>query len=233
MTTTQQTAALVAANPGRKTVELAELCGVTVRCMKHRLDHARRAGLICTSAGNSSQKAWHAGATPPASKFSAAEDAAMLLAATPAGVRVCDVDGVSHAYAYRFLCDQVAAGVLFGNDHKPRRFFTSEFLLNAWDKAVEKRNREKATATKRRQRAANARSDGGRAWGNQTIIPRSLKSEKPAPAPAVEIVIPADVKRTRCPAPAFDSRYQIDPSERVLGGFATLGVGRYLEAEAA
>lgn len=34
---------------------------------------------------------------------------------------------------------------------------------------------------------------------------------------------------TICPAPKWDSRYQIDPAMRVVGGFATLGMGRYID----
>ena len=34
---------------------------------------------------------------------------------------------------------------------------------------------------------------------------------------------------TVCPAPRWDSRYQIDPETRVVGGFRTLGMGRYLD----
>jgi hypothetical protein len=48
---------------------------------------------------------------------------------------------------------------------------------------------------------------------------------KELPAP----IIPAGVKPTVIPAPKFDKRYQVDPSTRVLGGFATMGIGRYLE----
>jgi len=34
---------------------------------------------------------------------------------------------------------------------------------------------------------------------------------------------------TVCPAPKWDHRYQIDPETRVVGGFASLGMGRYLD----
>lgn len=35
----------------------------------------------------------------------------------------------------------------------------------------------------------------------------------------------------RVPAPRFDARYQVDPDTRVVGGFATAGIGRYLTPE--
>ena len=34
---------------------------------------------------------------------------------------------------------------------------------------------------------------------------------------------------TVCPSPKWDSRYQIDQSQRIVGGFATMGMGRYLD----
>jgi hypothetical protein len=40
---------------------------------------------------------------------------------------------------------------------------------------------------------------------------------------------PAGPKYVVCPAPKFDSRYQIDPNERIVGGFVSLGIGRYLD----
>ena len=37
----------------------------------------------------------------------------------------------------------------------------------------------------------------------------------------------SQAKRIVCKAPTFDARYQIDPATRVVGGFATQGIGRY------
>lgn len=50
------------------------------------------------------------------------------------------------------------------------------------------------------------------------------------PADAVAVV-PAGVKRTVQLMPSFDPRYQVDPSTRVLGGFASAGIGRYLDGK--
>lgn len=49
-----------------------------------------------------------------------------------------------------------------------------------------------------------------------------------APAPAVNRADGVTV----CPSLSFDPRYQVDPATRVIGGFATMGVGRYLEVAA-
>lgn len=37
---------------------------------------------------------------------------------------------------------------------------------------------------------------------------------------------------TVCPSCPIDMRYQVDPSTRVLGGFATMGAGKYLDGTA-
>ena len=54
--------------------------------------------------------------------------------------------------------------------------------------------------------------------------PVTIKPARPAPA---EPVIPPTVKVTVCPSPAYDARYQVDPSARPFGaGFAAAGIGR-------
>ena len=57
-------------------------------------------------------------------------------------------------------------------------------------------------------------------------VPEPVTVPPPAPMPG-EAVIPPHVKVTRCPAPAYDARYQVDPSARPFGaGFAAAGIGR-------
>ena len=64
--------------------------------------------------------------------------------------------------------------------------------------------------------------------------------EKPGKPPNVTIKAPllpktqivqtvdySGAKVTICKAPNYDARYQVDPATRVVGGFATMGVGRY------
>ena len=47
------------------------------------------------------------------------------------------------------------------------------------------------------------------------------------------VVVPEGVRHTVLPsAPAYDARYQCDPKERVIGGFASMGIGRYLDGAA-
>jgi hypothetical protein len=63
-------------------------------------------------------------------------------------------------------------------------------------------------------------------------LPRSAQPwQPPQPKALPEPIIPPGVKRTVAPAPLFDHRYQVDPATRVVGGFATLGMGRYLNDE--
>ena len=63
-------------------------------------------------------------------------------------------------------------------------------------------------------------------------LPRSAQPwQPPQPKALPPVIIPANVKRTVAPAPLFDHRYQVDPATRVVGGFATLGMGRYLNDE--
>lgn len=48
-----------------------------------------------------------------------------------------------------------------------------------------------------------------------------------------EIIVTSATKITVCPSIKYDPRYQVDPAMRVVGGFATAGIGRYLEGAAA
>ena len=55
---------------------------------------------------------------------------------------------------------------------------------------------------------------------------KPLKAATPAAAPA------AGPKVTVLPGWTHDPRYQLAPGERVLGGFAAAGIGKYLEVAA-
>lgn len=61
----------------------------------------------------------------------------------------------------------------------------------------------------------------GKAWRNL--------QQKLEPGP---VVVPAKVKRTVCPSISYDPRYQCAPGERIVGGFASMGPGRYLDGGA-
>jgi hypothetical protein len=61
---------------------------------------------------------------------------------------------------------------------------------------------------------------------------RAQGPRQPVMAPAQSVAtasLPPGVKVTVLPSVTHDPRYQVAPGERVLGGFATAGIGRYLE----
>ena len=60
-----------------------------------------------------------------------------------------------------------------------------------------------------------------------TPKPRPLPSGRDAWAVAPAI-IPPTVRVQIGPSAAYDARYQLPPGERLIGGFASLGIGRYL-----
>jgi pentatricopeptide repeat protein len=88
----------------------------------------------------------------------------------------------------------------------------------------------------------------GEHWCGSAIVSR----RKPAPKPGnfatltpqvnqtrsravvlpktAEVVVPKGLKVQYGPSHPWDSRYQIDPATKVVGGFQSLGPGRYLES---
>jgi len=69
--------------------------------------------------------------------------------------------------------------------------------------------------------------------GSTPVVKRKATIDPPVRLGKVKhvggVIIPRHVKVQICPSPGFDVRYQLPPNERVVGGFATIGVGRYLE----
>jgi hypothetical protein len=41
------------------------------------------------------------------------------------------------------------------------------------------------------------------------------------------VIVPDNVKFTRIESPSYDVRYSLPPDTRIVGGFATMGIGRY------
>ncbi len=56
-------------------------------------------------------------------------------------------------------------------------------------------------------------------WRPATVQRKPSEPAQPADGPNV----------TRAPSRNYDPRYQVEPGTRVLGGFATMGIGRYLD----
>ena len=57
-----------------------------------------------------------------------------------------------------------------------------------------------------------------------TVGPSALKDQ------SGEYIRTENTREIKAPPVRFDPRYQIDPNTRIVGGFATMGIGRYLTA---
>lgn len=85
----------------------------------------------------------------------------------------------------------------------------------------------------------------GEKWAASPAAPKHAKKPAPTPRQALRVVkqpqpralqkpegpviVPAHVKVQRLPSAPVYSRHQLPPGERVVGGWASLGPGRYLE----
>lgn len=82
-------------------------------------------------------------------------------------------------------------------------------------------------------RAASVRKAARKAKPNPVPLTISKKRERVTVLAAdadADVIVPAGLKVQVIPGmPAVDPRYQVDPGTRVVGGFASLGPGRYLE----
>jgi hypothetical protein len=120
----------------------------------------------------------------------------------------------------RALLDElVADGKLFAVDqHAQRhaRFFTSAAAAQAWVDS----GRKDRPVIRRAGLVSVHESQPGSGW--RVAVPPAKRAGP----------LPAQPKVTVVKAPRFDARYGVDPETRVAGGFATMGVGRYLEGSA-
>ena len=111
---------------------------------------------------------------------------------------------------------------LGGQGRRSERYFLSHELGKAWASKPDGRAAPVRKLAKPKQRLTSiVEQTDGRAWRNLT--------QRPADGAAV---ISAGTKHTVLHTPQFDARYQCDPKERVIGGFASLGPGRYLDGMA-
>jgi hypothetical protein len=109
---------------------------------------------------------------------------------------------------------------LGGLGRASRRYFTDPVAGRQWVAEAADAPRRVANATKLRDLREQTE---GRAWRNL----------KPAvQAEPRKVHVPATVKRTVAHTAQFDPRFQCDPRERIVGGFASLGPGRYLDGVA-
>jgi len=66
------------------------------------------------------------------------------------------------------------------------------------------------------------------AWTPPPKLPRMAFKPRAKPEPVTPTAAPRII---RAPAWTHDPRYQLAPGERVVGGFASMGMGRYLGDE--
>ncbi len=106
------------------------------------------------------------------------------------------------------------------------RYFSDKADAERWKTSRVEAKKADTTKTKLKGLASKALAPltaqaAGKAWRNL--------QQRLEPTPAI---VPATVKRTVCPSVSFDPRFQCDPRQRVVGGFATMGPGRYLDGGA-
>jgi hypothetical protein len=140
------------------------------------------------------------------------------IASSPFGLKLRDLHDRLHRpdrKLARVLLDElVAEGKLFAVDqHAQRnaRFFLSALAAQAWIDG----GRKDRQVIRKAGLVSVHESQPGSGWRVKREPP---KRAEPLGAPKVTVV----------PTPQFDPRYQVDPAERVIGGFASMGVGRYL-----
>jgi hypothetical protein len=105
------------------------------------------------------------------------------------------------------------------------QYFTDPAEARKWERSADKSPRPKPAKPKPSNFATLTDPSNRKQGAHWASLP-----SKSAPQP---VVIPAGLKPKVVPGmPAFDARYQVDPSTRVVGGFASMGVGRYLDGKA-
>jgi hypothetical protein len=143
-------------------------------------------------------------------------------------------DAVQRPEARQCLDELVDAGLVLrftrpacgGRGQPAKQYFTDAECGAKWAAAVAVVPRH-APQPKSTYRAKPITISDKRRHAGVFLPPGPVRSTVlPADAP---VIVPANVKRTVCPSHAYDSRYQIDPSTRVVGGFASAGIGRYLD----
>jgi hypothetical protein len=101
------------------------------------------------------------------------------------------------------------------------QFFTDPAEARKWEQSADLSPRPKPAKLKPMNFATLVDPSNRKKGAHWASLP-----SKSAP----QAITPAGVKRTVVPGmPAFDARYQVDPSTRVVGGFASMGPGRYLD----
>ncbi len=240
---TRRVVKLLEDRPGLTREEISEETGIFKSYIGEIVCKARADGLLFYVQLHGSIPKWyslsersHMGDMPICT------DAVMQQAATSEGVTSLDGSHSIHRNRKRLERD-VAHGFLVRAPGVERgknitRYFTRQELADAYtvrnqaqvaELAKERKVERAKKDVVRYQKASRAAKPG------IELVRRNPKPAQPGTKaetqhPRGEVIIPAGLQITRCPSPTFDKRYQIDPNQRVQGGFATAGIGRYLEA---
>jgi len=133
----------------------------------------------------------------------------------------------------RTLDEMIAAGQVHSVKHPSAdgrmastRFFTDEVQGALWAASVDTTQRERAAPPPRPKLPSRRKLPLRRL--KLTDVAHNLL-QRPNGG---EAVIPAGVRVTICPSAPVYSRHQLPPGERVIGGFASMGIGRYLDGSA-
>lgn len=139
------------------------------------------------------------------------------------GARRDEADAALNAMVGEGVVIRATRRAAGGAGHESVRFFGSRADAQRWQsevdgRIVQRRKPEKPPKTAKKLLSVHEQTVG-MAW-------RKLPPAAPGQA---NVITPAGVKRTVGPSVSYDPRYQVDPATRVVGGFATLGPGRYLD----
>lgn len=228
MTQEERTAAMSALlnrPEGASVRELMEAMGVTLISVWHRLNRMRRKGKVTLLGGKGDRNArWFAANTPQ----EGSQKAAQALAARRAVVdqrkaqilALCSrPDGANHAEMMAVLdCSESCL-------QKTTRAMRKDQVIELSGLPGDKLCRWYAFGKVPAAQAAKHRAAKERAL--QTKRPAMLEKQR-AVLVSGPVIVPENVKRTVCPPWTHDVRYQLPPGTRVVGGWATMGMGRYL-----
>ena len=119
------------------------------------------------------------------------------------------------------------------------RHFVDRESANAWMRRMDAAEAPKQTAKltsigeKVREVRKIGRGPGILLEGSTPYVKRAQAAPagvllKKGKAPAGEVTLHAEFKHSVTLMPEYDARFQIDPATKVVGGFATMGIGRYI-----
>ena len=205
--------------------ELMEALDLTLIAAWHRLNRYRRKGRVILIGGKGDRNArWYSSATAPDPNQKFAEDLAKRRAVVDARkakiLALCSrPGGANHSELMAELDCSVSC--LQKTTRAMRQDGVIELsglpgnIYARWYAAGKVPPEQQAKAKAAAQMAINAKR------------PAMLEKQR-AVLVSEPVIVPENVKRTVCPPWTHDVRYQLPPGTRIVGGFATMGVGRYL-----